>query len=228
MKAVSFVRVSTDVQDFNRQVTEIKDYCKKEQIEIIKEISEKESGKHRERKALTELMNFVEENEVDCVIVSEISRLGRTSKVLETIETLNQKKISLHAIKEKVETLNPDKTINTTSSLLILSDLYQTKEPLEIAKEMERPIGTIYKKLYSLKIEKPYSFTEEETEKLIVEHAKTKTDEELAVQFKVPIGEIKKKITELKNAKRILRKVRKPKNAPPKEDTDVKDFLDNK
>ena len=120
MKGVSYFRVSTNQQDFERQVSDIKEYCEKENIELIKEFSEIESGKVKERKALNEMMSFIQSsNDLDFVVVSELSRLGRTSKVLETLETLNAKKIGLISLKENIKTLNADKSVNHSSSLIL-------------------------------------------------------------------------------------------------------------
>lgn len=120
MKAISYSRVSTTQQDFERQIDDVETYCIKEGIELIKQFSEKESGKIKERKALTEMMNYIQNsNDIDFVIVSELSRLGRTSKVLETIETLNSKKIGLISLKENIKTLNVDKSVNHSSSLIL-------------------------------------------------------------------------------------------------------------
>ena len=119
MKTIAYCRVSTDIQDFNRQIEDIKAYCKKENLELVKEFGEKESGKVKVRLALTEMIDYIKENVVDYVIISELSRLGRTSKVLETIEFLNEKKIGLISLKENIKTLNPDKSVNHSSSLVL-------------------------------------------------------------------------------------------------------------
>jgi DNA invertase Pin-like site-specific DNA recombinase len=89
MKSVCYVRVSTDIQEYDRQIEDIRKYCNEANLELVKEFSEKESGKIKIRPALTEMIEFIKLNEVDFVVISELSRLGRTSKVLETIEFLN-------------------------------------------------------------------------------------------------------------------------------------------
>ena len=116
-----YARVSTDVQDYQRQIEDIKKECKKHNYTIVKEFSEKESGKHKQRKALNEMLAYCKEHQdaLTFVIISELSRLGRTGQVIFTIETLNEYKIGLISIKEKLQTLNEDKTLNLNSSLLI-------------------------------------------------------------------------------------------------------------
>lgn len=116
-----YTRVSTDAQDYKRQVADIKKYCKANSYDILQEFCEKETGKRRERKALNDLLKYCKENQdnLTFVIVSELSRLGRTGQVIFTIETLNDYKIGLISLKENLKTLNEDKTVNHTSGLIV-------------------------------------------------------------------------------------------------------------
>lgn len=119
MKAIIYSRVSTDIQEYERQMQDIEKYAFDKKINIVKRFKEKKSGKIKERAALTDMLNYCKNNVVDAVIVSEISRLGRTYEVLKTIETLSNLKVNLISLKEKVPTLNKDKSINDDSSLLL-------------------------------------------------------------------------------------------------------------
>ena len=120
MKAISYCRVSTDIQDFDRQIEDIRNYCIDTKLNLIKEFAEKESGKIKVRAVLTEMLDYLKSNnEIDYLVISELSRLGRTSKVLETLEFLNEKKIGLISIKERITTLNADKSVNYSSSLIL-------------------------------------------------------------------------------------------------------------
>ena len=87
MKVVAYYRVSTEIQDYHYQQTVIDNYCKPRDYEIVKTFSEKSSGFNKVRLALSELMEYVLDcNDIDYVIVTEISRLGRTYEVLKTID----------------------------------------------------------------------------------------------------------------------------------------------
>lgn len=119
MKAVCYLRVSTDIQDNARQLELIKEECRKCNYELLEIFQEKESGKKRIRPELSRLETYYETNEVDFVIISELSRLGRTNEVLRTIDNLNTRKIGLISIKENIRTLNEDKSIDSSSALLI-------------------------------------------------------------------------------------------------------------
>ena len=49
MKAAIYSRVSTEDQDFSKQTNELKDYAKKENIEVVYIFEEKESGFNKDR-----------------------------------------------------------------------------------------------------------------------------------------------------------------------------------
>ena len=66
------------------------------------------------------MVQFVEANQIDKVLVTELSRLGRnTLQVLEVIELLNSKGISLYIQNYGIETLTPEGKVNAMSQFLI-------------------------------------------------------------------------------------------------------------
>ena len=80
-KVVILVRVSTEGQEYQRQITELSEYCRKMDWEIIKVFSNKISGavKNEERKEIQELIEFVKHNQIQRVVCLEISRIGRNT-----------------------------------------------------------------------------------------------------------------------------------------------------
>ena len=66
------------------------------------------------------MIEFVNVNPITRICVTELSRLGRdTLQVLQTIEILNQNKISLFIQNYNIETLTPEKEINPMSQFLV-------------------------------------------------------------------------------------------------------------
>lgn len=118
MNVISYSRVSGLDQNYDRQLADIKNYCKAYNYNILEDFYEKESGTHKERPALTEMLNYVKINQVDYVICSELSRLGRTSEVLNTISYLHELKTGVIFLKENMRTLNEDKSENPNNKLL--------------------------------------------------------------------------------------------------------------
>ncbi|MDO4956453.1 MAG: recombinase family protein [Bacteroidales bacterium] len=122
MKVVIFARVSTNIQDYDRQVNELTELAAKRDWEVKAAFSEKVSGakKNAERTELLNMVSFVETHQIDKVVVTELSRLGRdTLQVLEVIELLNSKGISLFIANYGIETLTEDSKVNPMSQFLI-------------------------------------------------------------------------------------------------------------
>lgn len=122
VKVVIYARVSTAGQDYDRQLVELQQYADRMNYIVIKTFSEKISGakKVEERHAMTELLNYVEVNEVDKVLIYECSRLSRRAvDFLSIIEIFNEKKISLYIHQNGLETLLPNGEINPIATLVL-------------------------------------------------------------------------------------------------------------
>lgn len=91
-----FMRVSTNKQDYERQLYELMDYCKLQNYEVTKVIASKVSGRKikGDRADLDLLFNTASTKQFQKVIVLEISRLGRSAKdIRNTITFLHDHKI---------------------------------------------------------------------------------------------------------------------------------------
>lgn len=122
VKVVIYARVSTAGQDYERQLVELQQYAERMDYVVIKTFSEKVSGakKVEERHAMTELLNYVEVNEVDKVLIYECSRLSRRAvDFLSIIEIFNEKKISLYIHQNGLETLLSNGEINPIATLVL-------------------------------------------------------------------------------------------------------------
>ena len=120
-KVVILARVSTDRQDYQRQVNELNEYCDKVGWDVVKVFTNKVSGTKgiEERTELQEMIEFIKENEISSVVCLEVSRLGRnTLESLKVIQILNENKVSLFIKNYNLETLNPDGTPNPITSLI--------------------------------------------------------------------------------------------------------------
>jgi DNA invertase Pin-like site-specific DNA recombinase len=120
-KVVILARVSTDKQDYQRQIVELTDYCSKVGWEIVKVFANKISGakKTEERPEVLEMLSYVKEHDIKRVCCLEVSRLGRnTLEALKVIQMLNDNKVSLFIKNYNLETLNPDGTPNPVASLI--------------------------------------------------------------------------------------------------------------
>ena len=122
MKVVILSRVSTNTQDNQRQINELTEYSKNRNWDVVKVFEEKISGitKNEERPVLIDMITFILKNNIDKVLCWELSRIGRnTVEVLQTIELLNQKKISLFIKNYNLETLDDNKEVVPLSQFMI-------------------------------------------------------------------------------------------------------------
>lgn len=120
-KVVILARVSTDKQDYERQVNELTDYCRKMDWKVEKVFTNKVSGakKNEEREEIQELISYVNSNQIRRVVCLEISRMGRnTLEALKVIQILNEHKVSLYVKNYNLETLDSEGKINPVASLI--------------------------------------------------------------------------------------------------------------
>lgn len=116
------LRVSTNAQDYEYQHSTLTELCERKGWEIVKVFANKVSGakKNEERKEIVELLDFVKSNQVDRVVATEISRIGRnTLEALKTIEILNEQKVNLYLANYHIETLLPTGEVNPIARLIL-------------------------------------------------------------------------------------------------------------
>lgn len=121
-KAVIFCRVSTKVQDYQRQLNDLTELANLKGWSVEYSFCETISGAttNDKRKELVTMLDYIAKNNIEKVMVTELSRLGRdTLQVLEVIEILNEAGVSLYIQNYNIETLTPDGKINAMSQFLV-------------------------------------------------------------------------------------------------------------
>lgn len=122
-KAVIYARVSSnnDRQDTTRQIEDLRKYAVSKNIEIINIFEEHISGakKNEERQVLTDCLEYCTQHSVDYLLLSELSRLGRsTLQVLRSLEILHEAKVSVYIQNLGLYTLQTDGKVNPIVSML--------------------------------------------------------------------------------------------------------------
>lgn len=130
MKVVIYTRVSTNIQDCERQISELEQYAKVMRYDVVEVFKETISGayKNEDRPIFSEMVKFIADHKIDKVLCWELSRLGRnTIEVLKTIQLFNDSKVSLYIKNYNIETLKEDKTVDLLGSFMIqiLSSVYE-------------------------------------------------------------------------------------------------------
>ena len=136
--AVIYARTSSsgyqvNRQDTSRQVEDLQAYAKLSQLEVVKVYEEHISGakKNSEREVLNECLAFAETNNVDMILSSEGSRLGRSTwEVLETIKRCIDRHINVYLQKENIHVLREDGSVDPMMAVYISC--------LSMANEFER------------------------------------------------------------------------------------------
>ena len=140
-KVVILARVSTDSQEYQRQISELTDYCEKVGWSVEQIFANKVSGakKMEERAEIQSLVEYVREHQIKRVVCLEISRVGRnTLEALKVIQFLTKNGVSLYVKNYNLETLDAKGNPNPIASLIctILLEI-ASMERLTIRERME-------------------------------------------------------------------------------------------
>lgn len=123
-KAVIYARVSSlgDRQSTERQVKDLKDYAGRTSYEIVRVFDEHISGakKNDERPVLNACLKYCEDTDIDCLLVSELSRLGRNvDEVLATIRLCKDNNLNVFFQKENLSLFQADGSKNPFLNIFI-------------------------------------------------------------------------------------------------------------
>ena len=162
--AVIYARVSStgDRQTTDRQVADLQRYVNINEMELVKVFEEKMSGAKENRPILTDCINFCITHHIHTLCVSEISRLGRSTKiVVNTIDELSRAGVNVYIQNLPLCSLNEDGQPNPIAKMItaVLSSFaeierdnirYRLNSGRELAKtkgvKMGRKVGSVKSK----------------------------------------------------------------------------------
>ena len=164
-KIVAYLRASTNKQDLNHQKLEILEFARKQQLNVSDfievTISSRKTSRERRIDELLELLH-----EADTLIVTELSRLGRsTAEVITLVNALVERDIRLIIIKQNLDMYKHDMNSKIMITLFSLfaeleRDMIslRTKEALAAKKaqgiSLGKPKGTLQKSKFDKDVEK--------------------------------------------------------------------------
>jgi DNA invertase Pin-like site-specific DNA recombinase len=113
MKAAIYARVSSvgDRQDTTRQIRDLEKYALDNSIDIVKTFEEHISGakKTKDRPVLSECLDYCFVNDIDTLLISELSRLGRNvDDVLANVQLCKEHHLNVIFQKEQLSIFNSD------------------------------------------------------------------------------------------------------------------------
>ncbi|MEK7486592.1 MAG: recombinase family protein [Planctomycetota bacterium] len=183
MKTIGYLRVSTEEQDLEKNKNEILRLANDKNFGKVEFVEEKISGRipWRERK----LGNLIEEMQKgDKLIVSELSRLGRSMlEIMEILSICLKKEVELYAVKGNWTLDNSIQSKIVAMAFSMASEIerdlisQRTKEALRVKKEngikLGRPLGKGKSKLDPYRPEIEALLANGSTQKFIANRYKT-------------------------------------------------------
>ncbi len=98
-RAAIYARVSTSDQSCDRQVTELTAFAERGSYDVVGIFKETASGASANRNARNRLIDLAQARQIDAVLVTELSRWGRsTQDLLDTLNRLAGWKVSVVAM----------------------------------------------------------------------------------------------------------------------------------
>ena len=160
IKVAILVRVSTEKQETDRQITELQDYADSKGYEVVEVLKETVSGRADEadRLGLIRAEELVATGKIKKVLVHEISRLSRKNSTTHRfVEFLEQHGVSLYWHSQGIETLLANGKRNPAAGIMLalLSEI--ARNEVEVLRErimsglaqarkkgvkLGRPVGT--------------------------------------------------------------------------------------
>ena len=193
MVAVIYARVSTSTgkQDTDRQVKELTEFAKEYNIEIAKVFQDYQSGAtpNSERRFLQECLRYctVVNKNVNCVLMSEVSRLGRDVwEMTELAKFFHDHHLNVYFKRENLNMFNNDGSENTLFTTLFAM----------LSKFAENERTAIKERLKS-----GYNNYRAKGGKVGRKKGSTKTTEQLEQEYKQVIKELKAGLSIVKVAK---------------------------
>ena len=123
-KSVIYARVSSvgDRQSTERQVSDLTDYSNKNGFELQQVFEEHISGakKNKERVVLNECLEYCITNDIDVLLISELSRLGRNvDEVLANVRYCKEHHLNIYFQKENIYIFDRDGKENPFLTIMI-------------------------------------------------------------------------------------------------------------
>ena len=123
-RAVIYARVSSesDRQNVERQLHDLSQYAVSQNLSVERIFQEHISGakKNSQRQQLQDCFTYSEENGINVILCSEMSRLGRSVyEVQESIKRAIDNNINIYFQKENLSLFNPDGTQSMITPIVI-------------------------------------------------------------------------------------------------------------
>ena len=111
MNVIGYARVSSRSQSYEIQVSQIKDYCKFKDFELMQVFADKESGKDIDRTEFKQMMDTITKRpyEINAVVVTKLDRVGRSIRdLLNFVDWCKSQDVQFVAFQSSIDTTNKE------------------------------------------------------------------------------------------------------------------------
>jgi DNA invertase Pin-like site-specific DNA recombinase len=119
MKVALYLRVSTSHQTVENQKKQLEKFSKSREWEIVKIYKDEGlSGDNKDRPAFLEMMNDAKSGHFECLLVFQLSRLGRSlNHIVSIIAELNDAKVGVYCLSEHISTMDDNPYAKVTLAI---------------------------------------------------------------------------------------------------------------
>lgn len=105
MRVALYARVSTDEQDLNNQLSQLRIYSIRQEYIVYKEYTDIISGAKDSRPAFNQLLEDMRQFKFDAVVVTKLDRIGRSLQhLLAIFDEFNKKGVGFVATTQNIDT----------------------------------------------------------------------------------------------------------------------------
>ncbi len=137
-KAVAMLRVSTRVQETDRQRFELLEKAKEKGWEVVEVIEEKVSGaaSEEDRVGIARALELAKKGKIQKVMVHEVTRIARKNSITHKfVEELTEAGVSLYWLGHNMETLLPNGKSDTVAGIMLALLSENAKNELDFIRE---------------------------------------------------------------------------------------------
>ena len=113
-KVVIYCRISTSKQNLKSQRSNVLNFCTDKKWSVVSYFEDIDSGLKKSRTGFDNMLEYVRENKINKIVVSELSRLSRdTFNCKELISEMYELGVSIYCVDIEIETIINNKLRST-------------------------------------------------------------------------------------------------------------------
>lgn len=138
-KVVIYCRISTSKQKLKSQRSNVLNFCTDKKWSVVSYFEDIDSGLKKSRLGFDDMLEYVRENKVNKIVVSELSRLSRdTFNCKELISELYELGVSIYCVDIEMETIINNK-LNVNAIPVFMTEIeYANRELGKLQKRLAR------------------------------------------------------------------------------------------